>query len=80
MAVRAGADDVEGSRQRGADGGIALQHGPQRVDFSGGPVGEIGDGAVVDLAVLAEALAQEDSGRGVAVGDDGDIHVDRIGQ
>ena len=41
-------------------------------------MGEIGDGAVVDLAVLAEAFAEEDSGRGVAVGDYGDVHVDRI--
>src|SRR5262245_17482701 len=78
MAVRTGADDVEGTRQRGADGGIALQHGPQRIDFSGWPVGEIGDGAVVDFAVFAEALAEEDSGRGVAIGDNGYIHVDRV--
>ena len=35
---------------------------------------------VVDLAVFAEALTQEDSGRGVAVGHDGDIHVDIIRQ
>ena len=41
-------------------------------------MGEIGDGAVVDLAVFAGALAEEDSGRGVAVGDDGDVHVDRV--
>ena len=42
--------------------------------------GEIGNGAVVDLAVFAEALAQEDSGRGVAVGHDGDVHVDIVWQ
>jgi len=41
-------------------------------------VRQIGDGAVVDLAVFAETLAEEDSGRGVAVGDDGDVHVDRV--
>src|SRR5580692_6247287 len=56
VAVRAGADDVEGLRQRGAEGGGALQDGAQRIDFSRGPVGQIGDGAVVDLAVFAEAL------------------------
>jgi hypothetical protein len=78
VAMRAGADDVEGLRQRGTEGGIALQDGAERIDFGWGPVGEIGDGAVVDLAILAEALTQEDSGRGVAVGDDGDVHVDRI--
>ncbi len=75
MAVRAGADDVEGLRQGGTEGGGALQDGAKRIDFGGGPVGEIGDGAVVDLAVFAEALAEEDSGRGVAVGDDGDVHA-----
>ena len=41
-------------------------------------MGEVGDGAVVDLAVLAEGFAEEDGGRGVAVGHDGDIHVDMI--
>jgi len=78
VAVRAGADDVEGLRERGTEGGGALQDGAKGIDFGRGPVGEIGDGAVVDLAVLAEALAEEDSGRGVAIGDGGDIHVDRI--
>ena len=62
MAVRAGADDIEGLRQRSAGGRVALQDGAERIDFSWGPVGEIGDGAVADLAVLTEALAQEDGG------------------
>ena len=44
------------------------------------PMGEIGEGAVVDFAVLAEALAEKDGGRGVAVGDDGHVHVDIIRQ
>src|SRR5271157_1598208 len=78
VAVRAGTDDVESLRQRGTKGGGALQDGAKRIDFGRGPVGKIGDGAVVDLAVFAEALAEEDSGRGVAVGDDGDVHVDRV--
>jgi hypothetical protein len=43
-------------------------------------MGEIGDGAVVDLAVFAEALAQEDGGWGVAVGHDGDVHVYMISE
>src|SRR5437667_59085 len=77
-AGRGGADDVEGLRQRGTEGGGALQDGAKRIDFDRRPVGEIGDGAVVDLAVFAEALAEEDSGRGVAVGDDSDIHVDIV--
>ena len=80
MAVRAGADDVEGLWQRGTDGSGALQDGAQGVDFGWGPVGEIGDGSVADFAVVTEALAQEDGGRGIAVGDDGDVHVYMIGQ
>jgi|SRR5208337_3357786 len=80
VAVRAGADDVEGLRQRGVEDSGALQDGAKRIDFGGGPVGEIGDSAVMDLAVFAEAFAEEDGGRGVAVGDDGDVHVDIIRQ
>jgi hypothetical protein len=37
-------------------------------------VGEVGEGAVLDLAVLAEGFPEEDRGRGVAVGNGGDIH------
>ena len=36
---------------------------------------EIGEGAVEDFAVLAEGFAEEDGGRGVAVGDGGDVHA-----
>jgi hypothetical protein len=78
VAVRAGAENVEGLRQRGSEGGGAFQDGAKGIDFGRGPVGEIGNGAVVDFAVFAEALAEEDGGRGVAVGDYGDVHVDRI--
>ena len=74
----AGADDVEGLRERGTEGGGALQDGAKRIDFGRGPVGEIGDGAVVDLAVLTETFAEEDSGGRVSVGDDGDVHVDIV--
>jgi len=43
-------------------------------------VGEIGEGAVEDLAVLTEGLAEEDGGRGVAIGDGGDVHAYTIHQ
>jgi hypothetical protein len=36
---------------------------------------DIGDGAGLYLAGLAIRFAQEDGGRGVAVGDGGDIHA-----
>jgi hypothetical protein len=78
VAVRARADDVEGLRQRGTEGGGAFQDGAKGIDLGGGPVGEIGYGAVVDFAVFAKALAEEDGGWGVAIGDDGNVHVDRI--
>jgi hypothetical protein len=75
VAVRAGADDVEGLRERSADGGGALENGAEGIDLRRGPMGEIGESAVEDLAVLAEGLAEEDGGRGVAVRDGGDIHA-----
>jgi hypothetical protein len=37
-------------------------------------VGEVGEGAVLDLAMLAIGFAEEKGGRGVAVGDSGDIN------
>ena len=78
VAVRAGADDVEGLSQRDAESGGALQDGAHGIDLSGRPMGEVGEGTVEDFAVEAEGLAEEDGRRGVAVGDDGDVHVDRI--
>src|SRR6187551_1856445 len=39
-----------------------------------GPVGQIADGAFTNLAVLTVALAQEDRGGRVPVGDGFDIH------
>jgi hypothetical protein len=38
-------------------------------------MGEVGKSAVADLAAETEGLAEEDSGRGVAVGHRGDIHA-----
>src|ERR1039457_188263 len=50
VAVRAGADDIEGLRKRGADGSGALQDRAEGVELSGGPMGEVGKRAVADLA------------------------------
>ena len=41
---------------------------------SAGNLEEIGEGASLDLAVLAIALAQQDSGGRAAVGDGGNVH------
>jgi hypothetical protein len=75
MAVRAGADDVESLRKRGADGSSAFQDRAESVDLSGWPMGDVGEGAVVDLAVTAEGFAKEYGGRGVTVGYGGDVHA-----
>ena len=41
-------------------------------------MGEIGQGAILDLPVLAIAFAQQIGRRRVSVGDRGDVHVDII--
>jgi hypothetical protein len=38
-------------------------------------MGEIGEGAVADLAIEAEGFTEEEGGRGVAVRDGCDIHA-----
>src|SRR5450631_2802246 len=48
------------------DEGFALQDAAQGIDLGVGPIGEILKGSLDDFAVLTEALAQEDGGRGVA--------------
>ena len=72
MAVGKGALDVE--HLLAPDQGLVPQHPPQGIDFLRGPLGEVGQGAFLDFAVFAPALAQEDGGRRVAVGDRFDIH------
>ncbi len=42
--------------------GFPLETAAQHGDRFGGQLGEIGEGASLDLAVLAIALAQQDSG------------------
>jgi hypothetical protein len=68
VAMRTGADDIAGLRKRRADSGGALQDGAEGLELSGGPMGEVGEGAVADLAAETAGLAEEDGGRGVAVG------------
>jgi hypothetical protein len=75
MAVRAGADDVKGLGERSADGGGTLEDGAEGIDLGRRPMRKIGEGAVEDFAVLAEGFAEEDGGRGVAVGYGGNVHA-----
>jgi hypothetical protein len=51
-----------------------LQQVAKGLDAGGRPVGEVGQGAILDFVVLAEGFAQEKGRRGVAVGEGGDIH------
>ena len=61
MAMRQGAADFEPALA-GGDEPVAAQGGAQRLDFLLGPIGEIGESAGFDPAVLAIAFAQEDGG------------------
>src|SRR5215469_15070443 len=54
--------------------GAALEQGAQALDELRGPVTEVEQGALLDLAVDAIALAQQNGGRGIAVGNGLDVH------
>jgi hypothetical protein len=77
MAVGKRPQDLERVGWRG-NGGSAFENLAQRGDLLGRPVGDIGESAVVNFAVFAEGLAQQDGGRRAAVGDDRHVHVDMI--
>jgi hypothetical protein len=59
---------------------IAAQSPAESLDTSGGPVGEIGEGAIFDFAVLAEGFAEEDGGGRGTVGYGGDVDTCRLAQ
>src|SRR5260370_17925693 len=56
---------------------LAAQGTAQRFDPFHGPMGEVREGAVFDLAVDEKAFAQEDRGWRIAVRDGVDIHANR---
>jgi hypothetical protein len=72
MAVRERAENLEGTVD--GDKGLAFEEAAEGVDLSGGPGGEIGECAFVDFGAIADGLAEEDGGRGVAVRDGLNIH------
>src|SRR6266704_2225207 len=72
VAVRSGAENQESVG--GGDERFAFENTAEGDDLSGGPRGEIGEGVFDNLCALAAALAEEDGGRGVAVGDGLDVH------
>ena len=73
-------DEAEGGVGGGEVIEVAAEGALEGLDVGGGPMGEIGEGAGMDLAILAEALAEEDGGWGGAIGDGGDVHVYSISQ
>jgi len=68
-------DDVEVVWGKRADEGVASENLAESFDLGGGPVRQVGEGAVVNLPTLAKGLAEENGGRGVAVGDGSHVHV-----
>ena len=59
---------------KSGDGGALLGQNAKTLDQFGGPLGEVGKSAFLDLAVLAVGRTREDGGGRVTVGDSFDIH------
>src|SRR5262245_56094715 len=53
---------------------LALQHAADHLGLLDRQRRQVGDGALPDALALANALAQQDRGRGAPVGDDVDVH------
>ena len=73
MAGGTGLEDLEGVGG-GADDDAALEEEGDLVDERGGELGDVREGGLEDLAAVPAGLADEDGGRGVAVGDALNIH------
>src|SRR5450759_4144984 len=56
------------------DQGLVLQQAAEGFYLLFGPVGEVGQGALEGLRAFAPTFAEEDGGRGVAIGDGLDVH------
>jgi hypothetical protein len=73
-----GGKEAEDGAVGGVGGGevveIAAEQTAEGLDAGGRPMGEVGEGTLDDFAAPAEAFAEEDGGRGVAVGDGLDVH------
>ena len=60
-------------RSWGGDQHLAAQHAAQGFDLGRRPIGEVGQGALKGFFAFAPALAEEDGGPGVTVGDGFDV-------
>jgi hypothetical protein len=72
--VAVGKGLLGGEELLGRDQGFVAQQSPQGFDLLRRPMGKIGQGPLDGLLAFAPTLAQEDGGRGVAIGDSFDIH------
>lgn len=72
MAMREAANRRE--EVAGTDERLVAQQPAQGINLVLRPVGEVGQGAFADLLALAPAFAEQDGGRGGAVGNGFDVH------
>jgi hypothetical protein len=72
--VAVGQGALDGEEFAGGDEGFIVQEATESLHFLGRPGGEVGEGAFADFGAFADGLAEEDGGRGVAVGDGLDVH------
>src|SRR5450432_2817136 len=76
MAMRERAGDDERVRQWSAGGRQGAGQGEsESFDLMGWEMGEVRESAGFDLAVVAVGFAEEDGGRGVAIGYGGNVHA-----
>jgi hypothetical protein len=72
MTVGERADNLQGLVA--GDQVLAFEDEAESIDLGRGPVGKISEGLLADFRAFADGLAEEDSGRGVAIGDGFDVH------
>ena len=65
---------LRGEQIMGRDEGFVAQQAAEGFDFFLRPIGEVGQGALAGLVAFAPALAEEDGGWGVGIGDGFDVH------
>jgi len=59
---------------------VPMESATEGLDARRIPVGEIGQGTILDFAVFTVGLAKENGWGRLAIGDGGDVHADQIQQ
>lgn len=75
VAMKAGANDIKGLRQRGGERSCTLEDSAKRVDLSLGPMREIGGGTVADFAVGSKDSRRRMAGGELRLGRWPTLHV-----